>query len=101
MYLCRRVGTNDDSIMTAIELRTSINADLDVLNVELLEHVSRYVDRLASHVRRNQASANKTEKRKIRISSHIRQMSGKFNIPDDVDYKELKADLLEDNYKLV
>lgn len=35
--------------MTTIELRTSILADLDQMNVEMLESVSRYVKRLRRH----------------------------------------------------
>ena len=35
--------------MTTIELRTSILADLDQMNVEMLENVSRYVKRLRRH----------------------------------------------------
>ena len=35
--------------MTTVELRTSILADLDQMNVEMLESVSRYVKRLRHH----------------------------------------------------
>jgi hypothetical protein len=35
--------------MTTVELRTSILADLDQMNVEMLESVSRYVKRLRRH----------------------------------------------------
>ena len=38
-------------IMTTIELRTSIAADLDQMSVEMLESVSRYVRRLRRHAR--------------------------------------------------
>jgi hypothetical protein len=33
------------AIMTTLELRTSIKADLDQMSVEMLENVSRYVKR--------------------------------------------------------
>ncbi len=35
--------------MTTVELRTSIWADLDQMNVDMLESVSRYVKRLRRH----------------------------------------------------
>lgn len=47
--------------MTTVELRTSILADLDQMNVEMLESVSRYVKRL-----RGQANAESTVNRKIK-----------------------------------
>ena len=37
--------------MTAIELRTSIVSELDKMSVEMLESVSRYVERLRHHSR--------------------------------------------------
>jgi len=39
------------SVMTTIELRTSIAADLDQMSVEMLESVSHYVSRLRRHAR--------------------------------------------------
>lgn len=47
--------------MTTVELRTSILADLDQMNVEMLESVSRYVKRL-----RGQANTESTVNRKIK-----------------------------------
>ncbi len=84
--------------MTAIELRTSINADLDVLSIDMLENISKYVGRLASHAR-NRGTVNNTASRKVRITKRIRQMSGRFVVPADVDYKDLKADALMKDYQ--
>jgi hypothetical protein len=42
---------NLSQIMTTIELRTSIAAELDHMSVEMLESVSRYVKRLRHHSR--------------------------------------------------
>ena len=83
--------------MTAIELRTSINEDLNLLGVETLEFVSKYVRRLASRARNRQKVVLATP-RKVKISSRIRRMSGRFSVPSDVDYKALKADMLEEKY---
>lgn len=83
--------------MTAIELKTSINEDLNVLGIETLEYVSKYVRRLASHVR-NRREVHTAVPRKVKISSHIRRMSGRFTVPTDIDYKTLKTDSLEEKY---
>ena len=42
--------------MTTIELRTSIAADLDLLNAEMLESVSRYVKRLTRRSRHSKTA---------------------------------------------
>ena len=42
--------------MTTIELRTSIASDLDLLSVEMLESVSRYVKRLTRRSRKARVS---------------------------------------------
>ena len=47
-------------IMTTIELRTSIAADLDQMSVEMLESVSRYVRRLRRHARPARKTAIET-----------------------------------------
>ena len=83
--------------MTAVELRTSINEDLNMLGVETLEYVSKYVRRLA-HRARNRQKLLSTAPRKVKISSRIRRMSGRFFVPSDIDCKALKADLLEEKY---
>ena len=71
--------------MTAIELRTSINEDLNLLGVETLEFVSKYVRRLALRAR-NRQKVVLTTPRKVKISSRIRRMSGRFSVPSDIDY---------------
>ena len=37
--------------MTTVELRTSIVSDINLMNAEMLESVSRYIKRLTSHHR--------------------------------------------------
>ena len=46
--------------MTTVELRTSIVAELDQMNVEMLESVQHYVRRLRRHAR----TVNKTALKK-------------------------------------
>ena len=84
--------------MTALELRTTINADLDVMSVDMLENVSKYIGRLASHVRNRKNATTAITPRKVTISNRIRQMSGHFAVPADADVKALKADVLTDKY---
>ena len=84
--------------MTAIELRSSINSDLSVLGIEALEHVSRYVHRLSMHTRVVPATPVLPSPRKVKITNRIRRMSGRFSVPVDADYKQLKADILEERY---
>ena len=83
--------------MTAIELKTSINEDLNVLGIETLEYVSKYVRRLASRVR-SRREVHAAIPRKVKISSRIRRMSGQVAVPADIDYKALKTDLLEEKF---
>lgn len=84
--------------MTAVELKTSINEDLNLLGVETLEYVSKYVRRLALRARNRQKLLSASP-RKVKISNRIRCMSGQFSVPSDIDYKALKADMLEEKYK--
>ena len=83
--------------MTAVELRTSINEDLNTLGVEALEYVSKYVRRLAL-LARNRQKLLPSSPRKVKISNRIRRMSGRFTVSSDVDYKALKADMLDEKY---
>ena len=83
--------------MTAVELRTSINEDLDILGIETLEYVSKYVRRLALRAR-NRKKLLSAKPRKVKISSRIRSMSGRFSVPSDIDYKSLKTGVLEEKY---
>lgn len=83
--------------MTAVELKTSINEDLNLLGVETLEYVSKYVRRLARRARSHQKLLSDSP-RKVKISNRIRQMSGKFSVPSDIDIKALKAEVLEEKY---
>ena len=50
-YLCSRNVSQPIQLMTTVELRTSIAAELDQMSVEMLESVSRYVSRLRRRAR--------------------------------------------------
>ncbi len=85
--------------MTTADLRTSINTDLNLLSADMLEKVSQYIKHLVSHTRQTKEIVQ-TPPRKIKISKHIKQMSGRFAIPADFDYKAAKAELLLEKYGL-
>ena len=51
------------SVMTTVELRTSIVAELDQMSVEMLESVSHYVHRLRRHTRVVRRTVNTKDKR--------------------------------------
>ena len=62
-------------IMTTIELRTSIAADLDQMSVEMLESVSRYVRRLRRHAR---------PARKTAIETSVPKTTSAESVPADL-----------------
>lgn len=84
--------------MTAIELRTSINNDLSVLSIDALESISKYVNRLAARVR-NHKTTDSTAKREVKISKRISQLSGRFSVPANMDYKDEKAEMLAERFE--
>lgn len=61
--------------MTAIELRTSITADLEQMSMEMLESVSRYVKRLRRLSRAAQAmEKTDTDRKTIEITSGVARL---------------------------
>lgn len=55
--------------MTTVELRTSIVEDLDQMNIEMLESVSRYVKRLRRHSRPLRQVAKVLEHQQVATSA--------------------------------
>ena len=82
--------------MTIVELRSSIISDLNLLGTDALEHISKYVRRLTMLEQEQHTSA--TPARKVRITNRIRSLSGRFTVPTDVEYKDIKSDALEEKY---
>lgn len=81
--------------MTAIELKSSIINELNVMNVELLETVARYVRKLNKPAT---VSVQDITPRKIVISENIKSLQGKFALPADMDAKDMKANYLTEKH---
>lgn len=79
------------SVMTAVELKSSIMSDLNTMGVELLEAVARYVHELSKPV---SETPHSTTTRKIQISDRINKLRGRFSIPTNMDEKDLIANYL-------
>ena len=81
VYLQRKYKNIE--VMTAVELRSSIAADLDRMSVEMLEHVSRYVRRIR---RRENARVVGTREEKMKAAmKFVESLSatGGQPVPDD------------------
>ena len=83
-------------------MTTTINLNLDIpqtYNVGLLKRqLMEYAQRLvvtSKPVRHIEVMA---APRKIKISERIRRMSGRYPIPAELDYRELRASDLEEKY---
>lgn len=78
------VNVSSIVVMTTIELRTSILADLDEMSVEMLESVSHYVKRLRHHARparRTTTAENKREAAMLFVKNL--SVRGSQNVPAD------------------
>ncbi len=81
VYLQRKLKSIQ--IMTAVELRSSIAADLDRMSVEMLEHVSRYVRRMR---RRENMRVVGTREEKMKAAIQFVEslsVTGGQPVPDD------------------
>ena len=84
------------TVMTTVELRTSILAELDQMSIEMLENVSHYVRRLRRHAR----TANKTDA-KEEVPDIVLSLLG-AGTPvsnDDLNGREAYNEYLEEKYK--
>ncbi len=72
--------------MTAVELRTSIVADLDQMSVEMLESVQHYVRRLRRHTRTVNRTACKED-----VPDIVLSLLGAGTPVDDDDLNACKA----------
>ena len=84
--------------MTAIELRTTITADLDQMSVEMLESVSRYVRRLRHHTRsvRPQTVTNR-QRRRDAAMLFVRSLSVQGGMPVPAGERGIEA-LVSEKY---
>lgn len=86
--------------MTAIELRTSIAADLEQMSLEMLENVSRYVKRLRRHPRATLAKEkNETDKETIGITSGVARLctGHSWNVTDE-ELDQMRYEHLKEKY---
>lgn len=83
-------------------MTATINLNIDIpqnYSVSLLEHqLMEYAQRLVSVSQTASQTYVNAAPRKIKISSRIRRMSGRYPIPDGTDYRELRASDLEEKY---
>lgn len=84
--------------MTTIELRTAITADLDKMNVEMLESVSRYVKRLHHLTRRVRPQAvTSRQRRRDAAMLFVKNLSVGGGLPVPADERGIEA-LVSEKY---
>ena len=102
MYLCSRNVTNI-IVMTTVELRSSIVAELDQMSVEMLESVQHYVRRLRRHARPTcRTAAIKIEAKAETEEFTPRVMRFKRGNPwyaTDEEVDRLRYEYLTENFK--
>ncbi|MBP5425654.1 MAG: hypothetical protein II864_01440 [Prevotella sp.] len=72
--------------MTALELRTSIANDMNLMDEAMLQKMSSYGKRLLSHTRQKVNPLFDTPT-KVEIDDDIKRMMGRFPIPADFNEK--------------
>ena len=83
-------------VMTTIELRTSIMADLDKMSVEMLESVSHYVRRLSRRTRQSQRVVSASQKREAAML-FVKNLSVRGGQPVPADERGIDA-LVNEKY---
>ncbi len=88
---------SNNIVMTTVELRTSIVAELDKMSVEMLENVQHYVRRLRRHAH----PANKTAAKDEEVPDIVLSLLGAGSPVADDDLNASKAynEYLEEKYK--
>ena len=82
--------------MTTIELRTNIAAELDQMNIEMLESASRYVSRLRRHARPTRRATPVQGKRDAAML-FVKNLSVQGGTPVPVDERGIDA-LVDEKY---
>lgn len=95
LYLCNRKVSNI-TMMTTIELRTSIAAELDQMSVEMLESVSRYVSRLRHRARSSRRGSSVQDKREAAML-FVKNLSVQGGTPVPSDESGIDA-LVDEKY---
>ena len=96
--ICNFAGNiKTSSVITTVELRSSIVAELDQMSVEMLESVSHYVRRLRRHARTvNKTAATATNKRDAAML-FVQNLSVHGGMPVPVDERGIEA-LISEKY---
>ena len=83
-------------------MNATINLNLSIpqtYSVTLLKRqLTEYAQRLIASYNPAHQMDSIAAPRKIKISQRIRRMSGRYPIPDGLDYRELRASELEEKY---
>lgn len=83
--------------MTALELRTSIANDINMMDETMLMKMSSYGKRLLSHSRRKIKPLFDTPT-KVEIDDDIKCLMGRFPVPEDFDEKKFVAEMRMKDY---
>ena len=83
------------AIMTTLELRTSITADLDQMSIEMLENVSRYVKRLRRRTRNIRPQADATQRQREAAMLFVKNLSVGGGKPVPADERGIDALITE------
>ena len=86
-------------IMTAIELRSSITADLDQMSTEMLESVSRYVKRLRHRSRTQSPLTDARSRRRESAMLFVKKLSARGGHQVPADERGIDA-LITEKYDL-
>jgi hypothetical protein len=93
---CHPKRFKQQQVMTTVELRTSIAAELDQMSVEMLESVSRYVSRLRRRARSSRRVSSVQDKREAAML-FVKNLSVQGGLPVPADESGIGA-LVEDKY---
>ena len=89
-YLCIRNVSQPIQLMTTVELRTSITAELDQMSVEMLESVSRYVSRLRRRARSSRRVSSVQDRREAAML-FVKNLSVQGGLPVPSDESGIDA----------
>lgn len=95
-YICTRNVSQPIQLMTTVELRTSIAAELDQMSVEMLESVSRYVSRLRRRARPSRRVSSVQDRREAAML-FVKNLSVQGGLPVPSDESGIDA-LVDEKY---
>lgn len=78
--------------MSTTELRSSINAELDYFNDQLLADVEAYVKSISPRRKKRPVKPLFDKPTKLEIDEETKSIMGRFPVPDDFNEKEFIAE---------